>query len=99
MDYLRINAMANQQIYLLTGNQGKIDAANLVFNKYGIDALPLELDIPEIQASTSQEIARAMAVEAYQRTGKPLIREDHSFFIDELGFPGPFTAYIDKAIS
>ncbi|HYG84053.1 MAG TPA: non-canonical purine NTP pyrophosphatase [Verrucomicrobiae bacterium] len=87
------------QIYLLTGNQGKIDAANLIFNRYDIQVLPLDLDIPEIQAASSVEIARAMALEAFKRTGKPVIREDHSFFIDELGFPGPFMAYIDKAIS
>lgn len=87
------------QLHLPTSNQSKIDAANLVFNKYSIEVLPLELDIPEIQATTSQEIARAMAVEAHKLTGKPVIREDHSFYIDELGFPGPFTAYIDKTIS
>lgn len=87
------------EIYLLTGNQGKIDAANLVFNKHNIEVLPLELDIAEIQAATSQEIARAMAIEAYKLTGKPVVREDHSFYIDELGFPGPFMAYVDKTIS
>lgn len=87
------------QIYLLTSNQGKIDAANLIFNQHHIEALPLDLDIPEIQASSSTEIARAMALEAHKQTGKPVIREDHSFFIDELGFPGPFMAYIDKTIS
>ncbi|HSE29210.1 MAG TPA: non-canonical purine NTP pyrophosphatase [Candidatus Saccharimonadales bacterium] len=87
------------KIYLLSSNQGKIDAANLVFKKYGIEVLPLELDVAEIQAATSQEIARAMAVEAHKLTGKPVIREDHSFYIDELGFPGPFMAYTDKTIS
>src|SRR5688500_9060337 len=87
------------QIYLLTGNQGKIDAANLIFNQHDIGVLPLDLDIPEIQAPSSAEIARAMALEAYRQTGKPVIREDHSFFVDELGFPGPFMAYIDKTIS
>jgi|AntRauTorcE11897_2_1112592.scaffolds.fasta_scaffold92681_1 XTP/dITP diphosphohydrolase len=88
-----------KQIFLLTGNQGKIDAANLIFNKYSIEVQPLEFDIPEIQAASSKEIARAMALEAHKLTGKPVIREDHSFFIDELGFPGPFMAYADKTIS
>lgn len=87
------------KIYLLTGNQDKIDTANLVFSKYDIEVFPLELNIAEIQAATSQEIARAMAIEAYKLTRKPIIREDHSFYIDELGFPGPFMAYADKTIS
>ncbi len=32
-------------------------------------------------------------------TNKPTIREDHGFYIKELGFPGPFMAYADKVIS
>lgn len=88
-----------KQVYLLTGNLDKIKAANLIFNKCNVEVLPLELDIPEIQAKSSTEIARYMVNQAYKMTGKPTIREDHSFFIKELGFPGPFMAYVDKVIS
>lgn len=88
-----------KQVHLLTGSPDKVKAANLIFNAYEIEVLPLELDIPEIQASTSTEIARYMVEQAYKMTGKPTIREDHSFFIKELGFPGPFMAYADKTIS
>ena len=87
-----------KQVYLLSGNPDKIKAANLIFNKHNVEVLPLELDIPEIQAANSTEIARYMVEEAYKLTGKPTIREDHSFFIKELGFPGPFMAYVDKTI-
>lgn len=85
-------------VHLLTGNPDKIKAANLIFNQHNIEILPLELDIPEIQATTSLEIARHMVEQAYSMTGKPTIREDHSFFIKELGFPGPFMAYADKVV-
>jgi len=88
-----------KQVYLLTGNLGKIKAANHVFNKYDVEVLPFELDIPEIQAKTSAEIAKNMVEEAYKVSGKPLIREDHSFYIRELGFPGPFMTYVDKVIT
>jgi len=86
------------EAYLLTSNSGKIAAANTVFSKYGIIVRLLDLDIDEIQAPTSQVIARKAALEAHARTGKPVIREDHSFYIDDLGMPGPFMAYIDKTI-
>jgi len=88
-----------KQVYLLTGNPDKIKAANFIFGQNGVEVLPLELDIPEIQADSSAEIARSMVEQAYALTGKPTIREDHSFFIKELGFPGPFMAYVDKVIS
>lgn len=88
-----------KQVYLLTGNADKIRAANLIFGKYNIEVLPLDLDIPEIQASTSAEIARHTVEQAYKATTKPAIREDHGFYITELHFPGPFMAYADKSIS
>jgi non-canonical purine NTP pyrophosphatase (RdgB/HAM1 family) len=86
-------------VHLLTGNPGKIAAANVVFNQYNIEVKPLMLDIPEIQANNSSEIATVAALEAYRQTGRAVIREDHSFYIDALGMPGPFMAYIDKVIS
>jgi XTP/dITP diphosphohydrolase len=95
---LRYN-VSMKQVYLLTGNPGKIKAANYIFNKHNTEVLPLELDIPEIQAESSVEIATYMVKEAFRLTGKPAIREDHSFYIKELGFPGPFMAYADKTVS
>ncbi len=88
-----------KHVYILTGNTDKIKAANHIFHKFEIEVLPLELDIPEIQASTSAEIARHAVEQAYKLTDKPVIREDHSFYITELHFPGPFMAYADKSIS
>lgn len=88
-----------QQIHLLTGNPGKIAAANAIFNQYKIEVLPTDLDLPEIQASSSQEVATFMIKEAYKQLQKPVIREDHSFFIDDLGMPGPYMNYIDKQIT
>ena len=87
-----------KQVYLLTGNKDKIAAANLIFNKYGVEVLSLDLDLPEIQANTSAEIASYTAREAFKLKKLPVIREDHSLFINELGMPGPYMAYIDKVI-
>ena len=87
------------EVHLLTANPGKVAAANKVFNEHQIKVVPLDLNIDEIQAATSQEIASKAALDAYEIFGKPVIREDHSFYIDDLGMPGPFMSYIDKAIS
>lgn len=87
-----------KHVHLLTSNPDKIKAANLILNKHNVKVLPLNLDIPEVQATNSAEVAYRMVEQAYKMTGKPVIREDHSFFIKELGFPGPFMAYVDKKI-
>jgi len=87
-----------KQVYLLTGNKDKIAAANLIFNMYDIEVLSLDLDLPEIQAMTSAEIASYTAREAFEKKKLPVIREDHSFYIKEFGMPGPYMAYLDKVI-
>ncbi len=86
-------------IYLLTKNPGKIAAAAKIFNKRNIEVRSLDFDVPEIQASTSIEIARHTVAQAYHKFKEPIVREDHSFFIDELGIPGPYTSYMEKQVS
>ncbi len=84
-----------KHVYLMTKNPGKLAAANSVFNKHNIEVRSLDFDIPEIQANTSTEIACYAVKEAYKKFKQPIIREDHSFFIDELGIPGPYMSYVE----
>jgi non-canonical purine NTP pyrophosphatase (RdgB/HAM1 family) len=83
---------------LLTSNRGKLAIAQHVFAEHGIEVTSSDLRIPEPQAQTSQEIATAMATQAFTLLKQPVIREDHSFTIPELGMPGPFMAYIEKTM-
>lgn len=91
--------MDNKQVYLITRNPGKIKSAQNVFDKYKITLLMPEKDYVEIQANSSLEIARFTAVEASKDLGKPVIREDHSLYLNSLGFPGPYTSFIEKKLS
>lgn len=86
-------------VYLMTKNKGKIAAAQSVFDKYGIEVKSLDFDVPEIQADSSVEIAKNMVVQAFEKFKEPIIREDHSLFIDEINFPGPFMAFAEKNIT
>jgi non-canonical purine NTP pyrophosphatase (RdgB/HAM1 family) len=88
-----------KEVHLLTGNLDKIASANIIFKPKNIVIRPLKLDIEEIQAANSIEIARYMALEAHKISGVSVIREDHSFYIDDLGIPGPYMAYMDKVVS
>ena len=73
--------------------------AKSVFDKYGVELKNVNQEFPEIQADTSLEIAKHTALEAYKATNLPVIREDHSLFINALGFPGPYIAFIEKKLS
>ncbi len=87
-----------QEIRVLTKNKWKFSVAKGVFEKFGINAIQADNEYPEIQADTSEEIARHAAVSAAKDLGVPVVREDHSLFINALRFPGPYTNYFEKVI-
>jgi len=62
-------------VYLMTKNKGKIDAAQSVFDKYGIEVRSLDFDVPEIQADTSIEIAKNMVIQAFEKFKEPLVQK------------------------
>ncbi|HEU4406076.1 MAG TPA: non-canonical purine NTP pyrophosphatase [Polyangiaceae bacterium] len=76
---------------LVTGNEHKWLEAQRVLGR------PLErlaLDLPEIQAATTVEVARAKALAAFAALGRPLIVEDAGVELGAFGgFPGPFIKY------
>jgi len=88
-----------KQIFIITKNTGKIAAAKKAFSEFEIEVKNIDKDYPEIQASSSLEIAKATAIQAFNDFKLPVVREDHSLFINSLGgFPGPYTSYFDKKI-
>lgn len=91
--------MSQKKIYVITRNKGKLMAAQKAFSKFGIVVEAIEKDYPEIQAESSIEIAKFTALQAAKEFKVPVIREDHSLFINALGgFPGPYTNYFEKMI-
>ena len=53
----------------------------------------------EIQSESLQEIASTSVINAFKCTGLPIFVEDAGLFINALGgFPGPYAAYVYKAI-
>lgn len=86
-------------IHLITGNPGKLLAAQKAFSKYNIQVNQIDTDYPEIQAMNSAEIAKHTAIQAAKDHQVIVVREDHSMFIPSLGgFPGPYTSYFDKTM-
>ena len=86
-------------LYLVTKNQGKLMAAKNAFAKYKINVISIDRSFPEIQAETSLEIARPIAIQVSRDIKAPVVREDHSLFIHALGIPWPYTNYVEKKIS
>lgn len=86
------------KVGVITRNKGKIQIVDYVFPKYGIDYEFIDKEYPEIQAATSREIAEFTVIQASNELNMPIIREDASLYINALGFPGPFTNYLEKTV-
>jgi len=87
--------MANvehHQLILVSSNPNKAIEAERIL---GMPLLRVSLSLPEIQASTIEEITRFKLETAKSRGLSPLIVEDVSLGFDELGnFPGPYVRWL-----
>ncbi len=87
------------KLNFLTQNPFKIETAQLAFQPFDIEVIPLDFEIPEIQADSNLEIARHSALIAAQESKQPVIREDHGFFLNAFpGWPGPYMAHTERTI-
>lgn len=73
--------------------------ARLVFAEYKIAAALLRVAVHELQDDNTENIAKASAQEAAEKTRLPVIVEDTGLFIPALnGFPGPYSNYIYRTV-
>lgn len=85
-----------QKLVYVTGNKGKFLSAQLALEKFNIELEQVELDIPEPQSDSIEDVAIAKAKLAYEKLQKPLFVNDSGWFVTALnGFPGPYMKYIN----
>jgi non-canonical purine NTP pyrophosphatase (RdgB/HAM1 family) len=87
------------KVYLITGNSEKLESARHAFKDTGLDLEQLDVDIPEVQADSSLEVARHTVEQVVDDYDVPVIREDHSVYLNAFpGFPGPYMSYFDQKL-
>ena len=85
--------------FLVTRNINKFNEAKLVLAEFGITTAMLNIEAIEIQNDDLEEIAKTSALDAAKKCNLPIIVEDAGLFIKALnGFPGPYSAYVNKTI-
>jgi XTP/dITP diphosphohydrolase len=88
-----------QPIAFVTGNSGKYATAREHLAALGVEIEQVALDLDEIQSTSTVDVARHKAQQAYQTLGRPLFVEDSGFGIDELGgWPGPMVKHLLTAV-
>lgn len=87
-----------RKVYLVTGNKGKLAEWQRLFPA-DIELEALDIDLDEIQSLDLEAIALDKAKRAFAHVGKPVLVEDVSAGLDNLGgLPGPFIKYFEKAL-
>jgi XTP/dITP diphosphohydrolase len=83
-------------LFFASSNTHKFQEAKLILDDFGINLGFYKCDLEEIQSDSLQEIAKHKAIQAFQKSKKPILVEDDGLFIESLnGFPGPYSSYVD----
>jgi len=87
------------RLYFATGNEGKYAEVARMAAGFGIRLEQLKGSKFEIQSDDLQEIAAFAAKHACEASHRSVVAEDSGFFVQGLGgFPGPYSAYVYRAI-
>ncbi len=82
-------------IYFVTSNKGKLVEARGIFG----DVVQRNIGYTEIQADTLEEVVVFGMKEVAPRLKGPVMIEDAGLFIESLkGFPGVYSAYVQKTV-
>lgn len=82
-------------INFVTSNKGKYAEARAIFG----DLIQKDIGYIEIQADTLEEVAAYGMKEVAARLDGPVMLEDAGLFVEALqGFPGVYSAYVQKTI-
>jgi non-canonical purine NTP pyrophosphatase (RdgB/HAM1 family) len=80
-----------KEFIFVTGNKDKLATAKSELKSVGIIPIQKNIDIPEIQSESSEEIIKDKAQKAYDILKQPLVVSDDTWSIHGLnGFPGPY---------
>lgn len=86
-------------IYYVTGNKGKVDLINMIYEGMDVNVIQENMETPEIQSFDCAEVAKFSAEYAANLLGKPVLKNDSGLVIEEIkGFPGALAKYVQDSI-
>lgn len=82
-----------------TGNSTKLAGARKFLEPFGIAVEQVNLEIPEIQADTNEEVAIDSSKYAFSRLNEMVLKNDGGLSIPALkGFPGVYARYAEETL-
>ena len=88
------------KLKVITSNPGKVEEFRRAFADFGMEMEHAHIPYDEIQTSELEEVVRAGMKELRAQGLRDFIIDDSGMFVDALkGFPGVYSAYVQKTIS
>lgn len=87
------------EILYVTGNRVKVELAKLIYKDLGVDIVQYDMETPEIQADSCEEVAKFSCEYAANLLKKPVLKNDSGLVIEALnGFPGAYAKYAEATL-
>lgn len=88
-----------REIVYVTGNKLKVDILKKFLNQDEFNVVSHSLDVPEIQADSSIEVAKHSAKYASDLLRADVLKNDSGLVIPALnGFPGPYSKFVENSL-
>ena len=82
-----------------TSNVGKLETMREHLEPFGVAVEAKRVEVVEPQTDEIEEVAKAKAIQAFDRLRLPVVADDSGFYIDSLGgFPGVYASYAVSTI-
>ena len=88
------------ELLFVTGNPGKVIGPAKELARLGVNLIHRgDIEVPELQADTAEEVAQGKAEFAWKQVGQPVMVNDAALHIDKLGgFPGTNVKQVTQQI-
>ncbi|MDR3074470.1 MAG: RdgB/HAM1 family non-canonical purine NTP pyrophosphatase [Candidatus Methanoplasma sp.] len=84
---------------VITSNPGKVEEYRRYFERLGVETVHMRIPYDEIQSSELEEVVRKGMDELKRKGVSDFLIDDSGLFINDLkGFPGVWSAYVQKTI-
>lgn len=91
--------MKKKTIIYVTGNKMKVDLLNKFLKNMPFEIVQKNIDTPEIQADTVEEVAKFSAKYASDKLKCDVLINDCGFVVPALnGFPGAYAKYVEQTL-
>lgn len=82
-------------VRFISHNEFKIREASAILSKNGVNVIPIDMKIEELQTDDVRHLVQDKALKAYKAIGRPLFVEHTGLFIEKINeLPGGLTQLI-----